>query len=382
MQDTLEIFRRQFFKWTIAHNKPSKHNPAGYKVEPADLYAQLRGKKRIPDECLRRIGAAFHDGWLKTAPDGYSVVDPKFKGRKHAMIYRRTGEVVIPTWELYVQLADYAHLRFIAQLLEMDVRLEHQEMDLTVWSGDRMVLYVENKESSKKASTLVQEMQVLGDRGFDLVEKRKPRSDRKSKDPTDPHKKASYLFQTSDRFPAPGRPPFFAISTVDKQELFSVEYLGGNHRFRLNSQSGGIAAGLVGDAFCLGVAQKGPVFALAIELERRMQEFSLLHRRLTWLSPGSKSTIFNLYSANEKGTHGVAVGGMESGKLWSDLTAIDSAVAVALREHLLQLGVQLRLELKFPEWRRVGERKSLELSANDVEPFAAAVIAAVRAGFG
>jgi hypothetical protein len=64
--------------------------------------------------------------------------------QQFAVTHQGQGQVV-PCWELFVQLADYAWLRTIAERHGQEVRLEDRLMDLTVRAGCRLVLYVEHK---------------------------------------------------------------------------------------------------------------------------------------------------------------------------------------------------------------------------------------------
>src|SRR5690606_946454 len=93
-------------------------------------------------------------------------------------------------WELLVQLADYAQLRSAADRLGHEVRLEDDLMDVTVWAGDELLLYVENKLRASDASTLIGRMRAYGASGFDL---------KSAATGNDALKKCRYLFRENRR---------------------------------------------------------------------------------------------------------------------------------------------------------------------------------------
>jgi hypothetical protein len=209
MRDTLEFFRRNFFNWVSAHNRPSKHCPSGFNVLPEHLFAQLQAQ--IPSSLLRRIGAAMQDGWLITADDGrgYFIQETVEGSPPQPTVYHAGNGKVVPWWELYIQLADYARLREIAQRQGFAIRMEDRQMDIAVWAGNQMLLYVENKVTATQAKSLIAKMRVYGELGFDLTD---------DNTGNDPLRKAMYLFQ-DDRRPRTSQLAHLAISNCLRSSM-------------------------------------------------------------------------------------------------------------------------------------------------------------------
>ena len=160
-----ERFRREFCRWVQAHN-----DAKGYATDPDALFSILQG--RIGAR-LARIGSAYRNGWLQTEADpgrGYFVREadrPGPRGGQFTITHQGEGQVA-PCWELFVQLADYAWLRTVAERHRQEVRLEDRLMDLTVRAGSRLVLYVEHKTTRELAEKLVDRMRRYGEDGFTL----------------------------------------------------------------------------------------------------------------------------------------------------------------------------------------------------------------------
>lgn len=112
MQDAISTFDRKFQGWAQAHQQATGH------ASDADaLLAALRLK--LPGDTLRLIGSAFINGWLTNGEGarGYFVreSDRLGPGGGQPMLYHAGGGKVVPWLEAYIQLADYATLRTVAE---------------------------------------------------------------------------------------------------------------------------------------------------------------------------------------------------------------------------------------------------------------------------
>ena len=83
-------------------------------------------------------------------------------------------------------------------------------MDITVYSGNELLLYVENKTESASARRLIQKMREYGKIGFELND---------SDVGNDELKKAKYLVRQG------AFPKYFAVSAIDFEQIFLVEYI-------------------------------------------------------------------------------------------------------------------------------------------------------------
>lgn len=185
-KSALERFRDELRSWVSAHNEVK-----GFKTNVDVLMSALL--TRVGKEQLTHIGSGFLNGWLATEKElsrGYFVREtdrPGTRGGQFVMINRGDGKVD-PCWELFVQLADYAWLRTVAQRHGQTVRLEDRLMDLTVRTEDQLVLYVEHTTTKLLADQLLNGMTKYGETGFGLDD-----PDRGN----DPLRKAKYLVRGS-----------------------------------------------------------------------------------------------------------------------------------------------------------------------------------------
>lgn len=180
--DSLERFRREFKGWINALN-----HTKGLYASPEEVLERL--ESRLQESVLRQIGAAFMNGWLTNEPEPdrrYFVRESDRKGPRGGQytVIHAGGGRVDPCWELYLQLADYSRIRSVAERNGLTVRLEDRLMDITVYSGDNLLLYVENKVKKEDALRLLKRMREYGDAGFGIDD---------SDNGNDPLRKAKYL---------------------------------------------------------------------------------------------------------------------------------------------------------------------------------------------
>ena len=164
--DALERFRKEFKRWVTAHNRAKNFNS-----DPDEILERL--EQKVPETMLRQIGGAYINGWLRNENGqdrGYFVKETDRKEpRGGQWMLENAGEgKVNPCWELYVQLSDYARLRTIAERQGLVTRLEDNLMDITVYAGERLLLYVENKTEEGTALHLLKHMKEYGKKGFSL----------------------------------------------------------------------------------------------------------------------------------------------------------------------------------------------------------------------
>lgn len=361
MQDPLDHFRRQFFRWVEQHNKPSKRCPAGYQADPQALYQELLD--RVPaNDYLKPIGRALQDGWLTTADDGrgYFVKENAAASPPQPAVYHAGGGKIIPWWELYVQLAYYAQLRAIAERRQLTVRMEDRQMDITVWAGERMLMYVETKVTAAQAKVLLSKMRAYGESGFELDDPNKG---------NDPLRKAMYLFADDCR------PAYFGLCAIGYEQLFKVEY-GDHHRFQLIEIASPVTAPLIDASPAGGPPVRTPAEQLAAELQRKSIERGDVSQDHLWLSPGSGQTCFNAYSHSDAvDRQCLLIGVYRNGRIWSDLKATPPPMSAALAKQLGVIGIFLNLEKEFPFWRK--DNATLELCEELVSPIADAILDAI-----
>ena len=289
--NALERFRKEFRTWVNAHNRAKSFNS-----DPDELLERL--EQKVPETMLRQIGGAYINGWLRNENGqdrGYFVKETDRKEpRGGQWMLENAGEgKVNPCWELYVQLSDYARLRTIAERQGLVTRLEDNLMDITVYAGERLLLYVENKTEESTALRLLKHMKEYGKKGFSLDD-----PDRKN----DPLKKAKYLF-THDAFPL-----YFALSAIRFERVYRIEYLGEHNRFSLHDTDFSLMEPLL-DQVVEGETKPRPIVdPLALEIEN-------LTGDNIWISIGSGKTAYNFYVPSERGD-AVLLGVYEDGRIW------------------------------------------------------------------
>jgi hypothetical protein len=347
----IDRFRRELCRWVQAHNVAK-----GYATDPETIFCILQ--RRIGETRLARIGSAYLNGWLQTESDsgrGYFVREgdrPGGRGGQFTITHQGERRVA-PCWELFVQLADYAWLRTVAERHGQEVRLEDRLMDLTVRAGPRLVLYVEQKTTRAVAKKLLTRMRQYGETGFDLDDP--DRGD-------DALRKAKYLVR------AGSHPMYFGLSAVNYAQLFKVQYLDGN-RFRLNEDPRPFSAPLAEEAAHVEgeVPPRSAVDLLAIEIERLCPE--------VWISVGSEQTAYNVYCPTRQGD-AIIAGVHENGEVWTDVAALGVERATRLASALARHGVGLDVTKKWAFWR--ARRARLNLATADP----VIVAEAVRSGVG
>jgi hypothetical protein len=350
MPNALETFRHAFAGWVRAHSLVM-----GIPFDSEVLLTSLAN--RIGNDTLRLIGTALLNGWLETEKGdnrGYFVRETDRPGTAGGQftIERTSDSKVKPCWELYVQLADYALLRTEAQRRGLKVRLEDHLMDITVWAGETLVLYVENKETRSQAHSLLKKMNGYGETGFRMDDFDKG---------NDGLRKAKYLFSR-------GSPPeYFALSAVGYRQLFSIEYLGNENRFKLIESPNPIIAPLH-EAHAIGDTPAwSAVDGFALELQRYMTG-------LVWISPGSGQTAFNVYLPAEQQDN-IVLGIYKTGEVWTDFKALGNNLSERLAERLRTKAIILDTSKEWAYW--VKDEGRFDLRQSDVATIAMAIAEAI-----
>lgn len=350
MNNALDTFRKAFAGWIIAHNLKS-----GIETNPDALLAMLN--EGIGEELQRQIGGAFLNKWLETesgANRGYFVREtdrPGLGGGQTTLSHWGEGHVA-PCWELYIQLADYARLRTVAEGRGLAVRLEDRLMDITVHAGEQFVLYVENKVTKAQALRLLQKMQAYGEAGFNLNDPDKG---------NDPLRKAKYLVR-DDR-----RPQYFAVSAVGFQQLFRIEYGEPENRFQLIERPDPFTAPLY-EASVIGEPPlRTFVDDFAVELQRYLGD-------QVWISPGSGKTEFNVYLLCHH-RDSIVIGAYKNGEVWSDAKNLGQALSERLANRLGSIGITMDALKEWAFWKMGQSRFNFETS--DAVAVATAIAEAV-----
>jgi hypothetical protein len=242
------------------------------------------------------------------------------------------------------------------------VRMEEDQMDINVWAGQRLILYVENKETREKALALLKKMRQYGESGFDLDALDKG---------NDPLRKAKYLFRNEHR------PEYFALSAVRYRQLFSVEYLGTSNRSRLVDAEGDITAPLLSAKIVGTPPARSVADSLAIEFQRLLAETGTLRNLEAWMSPGTRGTAFNLYVFRPSPKkHAITAGVYKNGEIWTDLKGVGDSLANRLSTCLAECGISVDTGKEDAFWRRGGSR--FVAGVQDAIPVAEAVIKALK----
>jgi hypothetical protein len=351
--DALERFKKEFRGWIRALNEAK-----GFKASPDEVLERL--EERIPESMLRQIGGAFINGWLQNEAEtdrGYFVRESDRKGpRGGQWMLEHVGEGRIsPCWELYVQLADYSRIRTVAERHGLTTRLEDRLMDITVYAGKTLVLYVENKAKKQQAHHLFIKMREYGELGFDIDAPDKG---------NDPLRKAKYLVREG------AYPKYFALSAVDFEQMFLVEYHDKKNRFTLHKCDLSLTEPLL-DAIIEGeIVPPSPVDPLALELEHLIGD-------KIWVSPGSGKTDYNFYFPSDKGD-AIFMGVYEDGRIWSDFRTLGEEISNRLARELSFLGVTLDTSKEWQFWRK--NDQMLNLHNEDPRGIAYKIVTALLPG--
>lgn len=331
----LQRFEEELRKWVKAHND---HH--GYDAQADNLLTAL--EDRIGIDLLGQIGSGYLNGWLvnETGPGrGYLVKEsdrPGPNGGQYTLTHDGGGKVA-PCWELYVQLGDYAHIRTVAERLGQEVRLEDRLMDLTVYSDDKLILYVEQKREESLARSLLKKLEAYGRQGFSLEDPDKG---------NDALRKAKYLVRHA------ARPLFLGLSAPGFRRLFQVEYGDVGNQFGLIPVGESLTAPLA-DYPSTGSGSappRSPIDALASEVEAHCEEI--------WLTRGTGQTAFNFYSPSPTGD-AIIAGVYEDGTVWTDLAGLGEPRAGELVGGLAKIGISLKSGAEWRYWREGDGRFNL-----------------------
>ena len=326
----LDRFHTEFRRWVAAHNEEK-----GFATDADKLLSDL--KSRIGDESLRQIGGAFIDGWLETER-GYRIRETNLGDNRSGQVpianqdKSQIGGKVAPCWELYVQLADYGRLRRVAETHGHTVRLEDDLMDIVVWAGSSLLLYVENKEKKADATKLVEAMRAHGLDGVSFEAPSKK----------DALKKARYLTRDNT---TRTHPRYFGLSAVGYRKLFRVEYEDG-HRFRLIEERRAFADILAAHPATSGEPPpRARVDPLANEIEQTCPE--------VWISVGSGDTAYNFYAPGSAGD-AVIIGVYRTEEVWTDIKALGVERAKRFAAALGKHGIAVDAEKDWCFWKKDG----------------------------
>lgn len=338
MVDALNEFRALFVGWVKAHNEAK-----GYSSIPEELLEQL--DRRIPLDLQRQIGAAFRNGWLKTDTRkgcGYVVrtANPEYTGvGLPAISGGKGGGRSGPWYEFYVQVADYSRLRLAADRRGLVVRLEDQLLDIAVWSGSSLLLYVENKVNSHDAIKLVEGMKKQGVEGVNL-----DAPDRNN----DPLRKSKYLFA------ARGGPKFFAVSAIGHEAVYRVDYADAGNRFALTPVPGSVLDLILAHEGDGTSPARGGVDVLMATLDR------LIGDRF-WLSRGSRQTAMNVY-ALAAASDAIVAGVYANGEVWTNNRQFSPDRLASLSAELGRQGIRFEEAKGWCWWQTANGRFVLDLT--------------------
>jgi len=222
-------------------------------------------------------------------------------------------------------------------------------MDLTVRTQNKLLLYVEHKQSKAEAQHLINAMRRYGNNGFNLDD-----ADRGN----DPLRKAKYLVRDPE-----DRPVYFAVSAVGFRRLFRVQYQHEN-RFELIDDERSLSAPLIDNPAKGGtaVAEWNSVDALAIEISHLCPS--------VWISVGSGKTAYNFYASGAD-ADAIVIGMDEANAVWTDVAGLGPERATRLSCALSKLKIILDVKKKWTFWRYHDAR--FRLAPSDAPAVAEAV---------
>jgi hypothetical protein len=346
----LNRFRNEVKLWVNAYNAA--------KDERVDYHEILHNlERRIPEQSLALIGSGFINGWLVKESEsgrGYFVKESDRQEARGGLptLTHVGGGIVNPWWELYVQLADYCRLRTVAERHGLSTRLEDHLMDIAVYAGNKLVLYVENKTEQRDALRLIDKMAAYGQEGFNLGDPDKG---------NDPLRKCKYLIR--DGF----YPGYLGVSAINFEEMFRVEYLHDHNKFNLHQVNMSLTEPLINAVIEGEPRPRSVVDPLAIEIER------LAGDRI-WVSPGTGATAYNFYVQSDSGD-AIFLGVYEDGKVWSSTKQLGEQRISRMTDGLASLGITLNQSKEWEFWKKQDVR--FNLRDEDTSELAKVVVGAL-----
>ncbi len=314
-------------------------------ARPARALATCRGTesagvlwKRLDRDIPLRLASALHRGALVTEREDPSNPEPdKKRGhfvgppgmRKHQMLTTHAGRVW-PCWEMFVHMAEYGSLQAMASEHEaLDLRIEDDQMDLTVRVTGNLVAYVEVKHDADEASRLLGRMQSPEPGDLELRRAYlEETADRRAI--PDAIKKAGYLLRSSMGRPATLPPIAFGVRAggADDARTFLV---------RPDPHTMELAFDEITGPLPLHVE-------LAVEQDphRRAQAYlawTLQRQSRVLLRRGTHGN-YVVYSGTAESTP-IAVGFERRGSVYTELDAFDDAQRSKLNDLLSRHGLTL-----------------------------------------
>ena len=183
----------------------------GYTLPDDQFYLDVYA--RLPEGLRQTISHGFskgivHDvGLSKTGSAGFRPCSvPDSKGPYSWFDRDNVKKQPRPTWEYYIQVAEYIRLFEALKDKGYELTFEDRSMDIGIYKNGTLIVYCEIKEKSSQAESLVGRI-----RKYEHAEEL-PREDRGD----DPLRKAKYISTL--------KPAFFYVVSIGRRFEYRVEY--------------------------------------------------------------------------------------------------------------------------------------------------------------
>jgi len=169
------IFNEHFREWvTSACREWSYH-------EPSEVYYD-KVNNRIPDGVRVLLGEGIKEGIILTQGHKFSLKGLAPNKGPYSWFSKYTSvQEPSPNWEYYIQAALYAQLYSAPKSKELKLAFEDDLMDIALYNGSKLMVYVEVKEKASHIQQLISGIKkyqdevdyISPDRGNDPLRKAK-----------------------------------------------------------------------------------------------------------------------------------------------------------------------------------------------------------------
>lgn len=200
-EHSLEDEFEQFFRAIVRVYCEAKSEPA----PSEDWFGIVFGK--LPPGLRKSVMIGFRERTILPLQGYEFTLADLPPGRVYRWLSRSHSGPPYVNWEWFVHAAEYARTRSLAAAQGLQVRFEHENMDIALFVTGRILACIEVKVRVSGLDRLVKALLHHGKNGVDLAS-----PDRHN----DPLRKAKYLVRH--------RPSFFAAVAIGKRYEFSVQY--------------------------------------------------------------------------------------------------------------------------------------------------------------
>ncbi len=197
--DHLGAFQTAFKKWLAAACEEFSCGMPGN--EYFEEFSQ-----RLPEGVQQWLGKGLSEGIVIEEGAHFRLKGLASNKGPYAWFERRKDSPPAPTWEYYVQVAEYVRLFPLCSKEGMELRFEDDLMDIAIYKDGSLFVYVEVKEKAEKIDELVHLLcQYEAEIDFSVDDRG-----------NDPLRKAKYIVKH--------KPPFVSFVAVGVRKDFHVQY--------------------------------------------------------------------------------------------------------------------------------------------------------------